>query len=316
MRDLSNVNEDVAGLGLEIMEDGNLGTTTLVRGHQAQVVGGIDRYYQITPSYAPTDATLVFHYLDSELNEATEANLKLYKSPDGSDWAEQNSSIINTTENTITLSEISSFSWWTAGDGDDPLPVELTDFSASFSKNNVVLNWTTQSETENLGWNIYRSENENGLKEEDYIQINSELIEGMGTTSQPTDYSFVDENLAVEGHTYYYWLQSVSTTNELEMFDPVSIEIPATNQLPIMTILSKNYPNPFNPETTISFSVKKKEGAVLSIYNLKGQRILKERFDAGKYQYRWNAKGLASGIYFYKLSCPSANTIRKMILLR
>jgi hypothetical protein len=203
---------------------------------------------------------------------------------------------------------------WVSSDA--PLPVELTDFSASFSKNQVILNWTTQSETDNLGFNFYRSENESGWEEEDFFQINSNLIEGQGTTSQPTNYCFIDENLAVEGHTYWYWLQSISTTNELEIYGPVFIEIPATEQLPTMTTLKANYPNPFNPETTILFSVKENEKAILSIYNLKGQRILKESFEAGKYQFHWNAKGLGSGIYFYKLSSPSINTTRKMLLMK
>ena len=200
--------------------------------------------------------------------------------------------------------------------GDIPLPVTLTSFGANYSKNNVVLNWTTQSETDNLGFNLFRSENENGYENEDFIQLNATLIEGMGTTSTPTDYSFMDEYPNIEGHTYWYWLQSVSTTNELELYGPVSIEIPVAGQLPTMTILSSNYPNPFNPETTIAFEIKEYEEGTLTIYNLRGQRILKETFEAGDHQYHWNAEGLTSGIYLYKLSSPTTNITKKMILMK
>jgi subtilisin family serine protease len=197
---------------------------------------------------------------------------------------------------------------------DSALPVTLSSFTVSYSKNSVVLNWLTQSETDNLGFNLYRSENENGF--ENSLSLNSTLISGMGTTSTPTNYSFADEYPVIEGHTYYYWLQSVSTSNELELYGPVSIEIPITGQLPTMTILESNYPNPFNPETTISFNIKENETGVLSIFNLKGERIFKKEFEAGDHQYLWNAEGLSSGIYFYKLASPTTNLTRKMILMK
>jgi Secretion system C-terminal sorting domain/Right handed beta helix region len=199
---------------------------------------------------------------------------------------------------------------------DPALPVTLTSFDVAFSINNVVLNWVTQSETDNLGFNLFRSESENGFENENFIQINSVLIDGMGTTSEPTNYSFADEYPNIEGHTYYYLLQSVSTSNELELFGPVSLEIPITGQLPTITILESNYPNPFNPETTIAFNIKENETGVLSIFNLKGQRIFKETFETGNHQYHWNAEGLASGIYFYKLSSPTINITKKMILMK
>jgi len=199
---------------------------------------------------------------------------------------------------------------------DPALPVTLSSFTVSYSKNLVVLKWTTQSETDNLGFNLFRSENENGFESEDFIQINSSLIDGQGTSTEPTNYSFTDEYAVIEGHIYWYWLQSVSTTNELELFGPVSITIPFIGQLPTMTILETNYPNPFNPETTIAFEIKEHEIGVLGIYNLRGQRILKERFESGVYQYHWNAMGFASGIYFYKLSSPTINITKKMLLIK
>jgi Secretion system C-terminal sorting domain len=197
---------------------------------------------------------------------------------------------------------------------DNPLPVTLTSFEANFSKNNVVLNWITQSETDNLGFNLFRSENENGY--ENSLSLNSTLIPGMGITSTPSNYSFADEYPVIEGHTYYYWLQSVSTTNELELFGPVDLEIPNIGQLPTITMLEANFPNPFNPETTIAFNIKENETGILSIFNLKGEKILKQEFEAGNHQYHWNADGLSSGVYFYKLASPTINMTRKMILIK
>jgi Secretion system C-terminal sorting domain len=140
----------------------------------------------------------------------------------------------------------------------------------------------------------------------------------MGTTSTPSNYSFVDEYTVIEGHTYY-WLESVSTTNELEFFGPISLEIPIQGESPTTvteTFLNSNYPNPFNPQTTINFNIEDGEEGVLAIYSILGQRVLKENFEAGDHQYSWNAEGLASGIYFYKLTSPTSNITKKMILMK
>ncbi len=222
-RTLSYIEEDVAGLGAEITEDGNLGSTTIIRGHAAQGSNGINRYYQITPANNPTNATFVFNYLDAELNGVTEADLKLFKSADGNDWAVQSSSILNTTNNTVTLKEINSFSWWTAGDGDGPLPIELSSFTAiATSENYAQINWVTQSETDLSGYNIYRS---NETNSENFLKINEELIAGNNNTTGAS-YEFIDVNVNPIA-TKYYWLESVDLDGTTEIFGPVSVNFSA-----------------------------------------------------------------------------------------
>ncbi|MDO9576538.1 MAG: T9SS type A sorting domain-containing protein [Candidatus Cloacimonadales bacterium] len=209
---------------------------------------------------------------------------------------------------------------WAAGNGEDnPLPVSLSSFSGMYDDNAPVLRWTTQSETDNLGWNIYRGLAENGFETGNNIQINANLIDGMGICTEPTDYSFVDEYPVVEGVTYWYWLESVSTTNELEQHGPVSIEIPIQGEIPnavIETYLNNNYPNPFNPRTTINFNIEEGETGKLTIYNVKGQAILAEIFESGEYTFEWNAEGVSSGIYFYRLTTPTMDITKKMILMK
>ncbi len=117
-RDLSNIDENVAGLGAEITTLANMGSTFISRTHAAASnPTGINRKYTITPTTnTGLDATLVFHYTDSELNGLTEADLGLYKSPEGGNWIRQNASL-NTTDNTLSLSGIDGFSSWTASEG-------------------------------------------------------------------------------------------------------------------------------------------------------------------------------------------------------
>jgi len=204
--------------------------------------------------------------------------------------------------------------------GVDPsLPVTLSSFTAQFIGSSPILCWTTQSEDNNSGWNIYRGDYRDAFINGDAIQINLELIEGAGTTSIPTDYTFEDQNNIIAGNEYWYILESVDYSGETHIHGSVSLIIPEENptpELPQQTLLIGNYPNPFNPNTTISFIIKENETAHLSIFNIKGQEVETIRFETGIYKYLWDASSYASGIYLYKLKSESFSEIRKMILLK
>ncbi|MDP8323261.1 MAG: choice-of-anchor D domain-containing protein [Candidatus Stygibacter australis] len=88
------------------------------------------------------------------------------------------------------------------------------------------------------------------------------------------------------------------------------------NSDPVVSSLNGNYPNPFNPETTISFQIAVGETGELSIFNVKGQRLIKESFGSGEHTFRWQAKGYGSGIYFYRLSTGSFSKTYKMVMIK
>jgi hypothetical protein len=77
-----------------------------------------------------------------------------------------------------------------------------------------------------------------------------------------------------------------------------------------------NYPNPFNPITTISFDIEIGKTGILSIYTVKGQLIEFHEFNSGKHVYTWNAKDHGSGIYSYELRTGDLQKVRKMLLLK
>jgi len=91
----------------------------------------------------------------------------------------------------------------------------------------------------------------------------------------------------------------------------------------VVTELQGNYPNPFNPETTIAYSVKDRCKVLLEVYNLKGQRVrilVNEEKGNGHYKAVFNAKddkgnALSSGIYFYRLQAGNYVSTRKMLLM-
>ncbi len=123
-RNLSNIDENIAGLGAEITTSANMGSTTITRTHVANSSpASIERRFNIAPTNnSGLNATLVFHYNNDELDGLTASALELYKSTDGgTNWTDQNGSI-NTFHNTITLNGIESFSLWTAMESEEVNP--------------------------------------------------------------------------------------------------------------------------------------------------------------------------------------------------
>lgn len=91
------------------------------------------------------------------------------------------------------------------------------------------------------------------------------------------------------------------------------------NTLPVGFALSQNYPNPFNPATTISFRLPSKSFASLKVFDVLGREVsilLAEELPAGKYSQQWNAAGLTSGVYFYRLQAGSFIETKKLVLFK
>ncbi|MCF7920766.1 MAG: hypothetical protein K9N06_12710 [Candidatus Cloacimonetes bacterium] len=269
---------------------------------------------------------LVFTYEESDLNGIQEAALAIFHY-DGSSWVNLGG-VIDTDLNTITLTDYAgSFSPFTLGDNyDAPLPITLSTFTTSYASPYGRLLWTTLSEMNNAGWNIYRAENEDFAAS---ALINTELIPGQGTTMQVTNYSYVDEYPLTQGDKYYYWLESISYSGAADNYGPVVLSVPLngeeeTPDIPEQFGLLQNYPNPFNPNTTIKYNLPIAGYIELNIYNIKGNKIttlvsgIKE---PGYYQVNWDGKDdngseVSSGIYIYKLTTPYYVESRSMLLIK
>jgi hypothetical protein len=211
---------------------------------------------------------------------------------------------------------------------DAPLPVTLSSFTATFDGYNSVLQWITQSELNNQGWNIYRSPSDNFSLSS---KINPILITGAGTTNQVTEYFYTDEIEFQFDDTYFYWLESMDYANVTVLYNPISVEIsqepdnPSAPSIPIRPGLQQNYPNPFNPSTQIRFAVEEEGLAQISIYNTKGQKItsiFNNEVKANEYyNVEWSGKDqegkdVASGIYLYYLKTANKSYFKKMLLIK
>ena len=89
--------------------------------------------------------------------------------------------------------------------------------------------------------------------------------------------------------------------------------------IPEEYLLMQNHPNPFNPSTIIQFSIPEQAFVKLEVFNTLGEKIttlVSEELTAGTYKYDWNAEGLTSGIYFYRINSNKFSEIKKMILLK
>ncbi|MFW5628817.1 MAG: chitobiase/beta-hexosaminidase C-terminal domain-containing protein [Candidatus Cloacimonadaceae bacterium] len=205
------------------------------------------------------------------------------------------------------------------GNGTNPtLPVELSYFTAIYMVENssVMLSWKTESETQMLGYRIYRSEDR---ELENSIMITPVMIDATNS-STGGKYSHTDNELN-EG-TYYYWLEAVGyNSSDYYGYQSVLVENPAVPELPSISSMSNAYPNPFRNSTKVDIEVKAGETANFTVYNMLGQAVYTRTLPEGQTILEWNGldkngKRCGSGIYFYKLSSPSASQTKKVVLMK
>ncbi len=209
----------------------------------------------------------------------------------------------------------------------ETLPVTLSSFNAFQTSNNLAqIFWETASESSVLGYNIYRAESEN---QDETLRVTATMIEATNSATGAT-YYYVDAEVDYD-ITYYYWLQSNDFDGTFQMFGPVSVRISTQEdndieEMLLGTQMFANYPNPFNPSTTISFSVAEAQVVTIDVYNVKGQ-LVKRLFNSNvadinvKHSLVWNGQdsdgqSVASGIYFTIMKAGNKRFSNKTILMK
>ena len=223
-------------------------------------------------------------------------------------------------EDVIRANNVTAFSEWAIGKlGDDTLPVQLSSFTGTAtSQGSVVLNWTTQSESNLIGFRIFRAETpylDNSLMVGDLICASN--------SSNLTHYSFQDTESLPE-HWYHYWLQVLDMDGNGSFHGPVrvlctqldtDVEIPPLDQI---TGIQSIYPNPGHHQT-IKIYLERDQGISMDIYNLKGQKvktIYRGGISMGQHNLDWDGTSdlgldLPSGVYFVTFSSASGKTLAK-----
>ena len=189
---------------------------------------------------------------------------------------------------------------------DQAVPVELSSFTAKVIDGGVKIEWTTITETNNAGFALERSRDEQNFLQAIYKK-------GNGTTTSANMYSYVDE--AVESGVYYYRLKQIDHNGSFKYLNVIKVDIGAPKQF----YLAQNYPNPFNPFTSIKFNLPERGVVNLAVFDVLGREVevlINETKEAGAYEITFDAKNLTSGIYFYQLKTNSFSKTNKMILAR
>jgi hypothetical protein len=100
---------------------------------------------------------------------------------------------------------------------------------------------------------------------------------------------------------------------------PVSIDPDDSSELVSELELDQNYPNPFNPTTRIRYSLPEQSSVRLDVFNMLGQRVavlVNEHKSTGSHTVSFDASGLSSGMYFYRLQTDSQTLARQMMLIK
>lgn len=194
---------------------------------------------------------------------------------------------------------------------DNPIPVELSAFFVIGTEEGALLKWTTITETNNAGFGIERSSNNL-----EFTEIS--FVDGRGTTTEVTDYSYTDKN--VKPGIYYYRLKQIDLDGSFNYSNSVEADINA----PTAFILSQNYPNPFNPSTNIKFSLPVDSRVTINLYNTIGEKVnvlVDRKLSIGHHELNFDASGLSNGVYYYTINAQGKDgsvftSTKKMVLMK
>ncbi len=195
----------------------------------------------------------------------------------------------------------------------ESLPVELVAFDYTVKNSNIILNWNTKSETNNYGWEIeYRQ-----LTTDNGQQKNTEFrkvgfVAGSGTSTESKSYQFTFESQLAN---FEVRLKQLDSDGSVHYSKILKIE-----NRPNQFVVFNNYPNPFNPITQIVFNLPNDANVNITVFNLLGQEIavlVNGNVKSGNnIKVPFNASGLTSGMYFYRVTANGKSITKSMTLMK
>jgi uncharacterized repeat protein (TIGR01451 family) len=190
--------------------------------------------------------------------------------------------------------------------------VQIASASASVEGDAAVLRWTTSFEHEVEGFHVLRAQSADGL----YERITNSLIPAQGGV-RGAEYEYRDDTIT-PGQEYYYKLREVDINGVTRDFGPYRAAIYLKNEL------KQNHPNPFNPTTTIRFSIADDSHVRLNVYDVTGKLVrvlVNEMRRPNNYAVEWDGRNqagqsVATGMYFYRITAGKFTQTKKMLLLK
>lgn len=196
--------------------------------------------------------------------------------------------------------------WYAAGVA-STVDVAITSFFGQVDGDVVLLAWGVSASSSFEGFNVYRSPAE----AESFERLNGDLI-------PPAKAGSYRDEKALPGHGYQYRLGAVSGDKEWSS-QTISIALP-----PRPTTLYQNFPNPFNPTTSIAFYLPARASVTLAVFDVRGARVrtlAAETRPEGKHVVHWDGKNdagvaVGSGVYYYRLKAGKDVITKKLVVVR
>ena len=299
---LANSSPTHGGLG------GGLQSLSFIRYFPVDVVSGVLNNALISLPVGSDDAV------------SNSSTLVVANSTDNSNWLNsgQSSFAGTITNGSITSANIFSLTgqnYFTFGSVamDNSLPVELDKSSVEIEWENgkVIFSFATESELNVALWELQRQSGD----DQQWVSVFRKKSDG--NSSSRKEYSLFDLTPVNKSQ---YRLIEYDQDGTSETFGPYAF----AREIPERISLYPNYPNPFNPETTISFENAEKELIAISIYNIQGQlvRELENReFPGGYHSISWNGKNsnglsVSSGVYLLQLKAGKSVKYFKMLMIK
>jgi hypothetical protein len=184
------------------------------------------------------------------------------------------------------------------------LPVSLTNLSATALGGKITVRWTTSSEINNLGFDIQRS-----IDGASWTSLG--FIHGAGNSSSSRHYSYVDNN--PEPRKYYYRLKQIDIDQHFKYSSIVSASLNGKAGF----LLGQNFPNPFNNQATIQFTLPGTEKVKIVLFDM-GGRVLRTLVngtkEAGSHVISLNVGTLSKGVYYYKMQAGDFTDVKKLTI--
>ena len=267
---------------------------------EINTTGGTGFSYNLTLYYDPNMIGTI----------SSEDNIKIAKSEDNSSWIHHEGSVVNTSAKTVTVSGLTSFSFFALSDITHPMPVILNYLRSTVNNNNISIEWETGTEINNAGFLVekkYKNDNNSNW-------VNAGFVRGRGNSSIPVQYNFEDKKLAAG--IYEYRLKQMDYNGNYEYFilgNAVSVKNPEKFSV------SQNYPNPSNPNCKIDFEIPVSGKVSLIVYDMLGKEVsvLINKFtEAGYHSVNFEGGKFSSGVYYYKLISEKFIQTRKMVIVK
>ncbi len=262
----------------------------------------ITRYWPVNPSgVSNTDYNATYTYADADVIGIESTLFPFKYNPYG--WVGsggsaatfmQGAGSVNVGSNTLTWTNIESFSEFTGIGNGTPLPIELLSFSAALQQQDVFLKWITASEKNNDYFTLERSWN--GL---DFETINQQ--KGAGNSSFNLSYFYTDVAVAESGNSKaYYRLKQTDFNGQFSFSKTVVVNFNKDNNISAI----QAYPNPFSSDISINFLSKHDGSGLIELFSVVGKQISKKDviiFEALNGFQLTELNNLPSGIYLLRL---------------